>query len=365
MISKFFKNFQLNDYANNEINTTSNKNGKIIDCSLGTNAFIDSKDLREKLSSIIYDINSYPSYSEYNSLKNTLCDFWYKKTFVTLNLNNISFSTGTRSILKIINSFFLDKNCLVLGYSPQFSRYVSEVKLKEANYIDYKLSFENNYKFIVNDFIKYIDRQYDLIYIDNPNNPTGQIISIEDIELIANLAKKYNTYVVIDEAYGDYMDDSNSAISLANKYTNIIILRSATKFYGLANLGIGYIVANEEIIELFDKANIMFPISDFACKAFAYSIQNDNLISHTKQLVQENKKKLISSLDSKNFLYTDFRTPIFTIYSTKYDHLANKLIEYNVISESCEGFDNLNSKYTRIRIPKEIDSLIMVLKKVL
>lgn len=363
MISEFFKNFKLNDYANNEPKVNSYE--KIIDCSLGTNPFINSKDLQKKISSIFYDINSYPSYFEYDLLKNELCKLWYKKTSTILEPFNISFSTGTRSILKILNSFFLDKNSLVLGYSPQFSRYVSEVELRRSCYINYKLSPKNNYKFIVDDFIKYIDKKYDLIYIDNPNNPTGQIIKINDIEKIVSIAKKYNSYVIIDEAYGDYMDDSNSAISLINNYDNIIILRSATKFYGLANLGIGYIITNKEIIQLFDKANIMFPVSDLACKAFTWIIQNSNLIDYTKKSVQDNKEKLINFLNDKDFLYTDVHTPILTIYSNKYSHLANKLLEYNVISESCEGFNNLNSMYTRIRIPKETDSLIEILKNII
>ena len=360
MISKFFLNYKLNDYANNKI--IINNNEKVIDCSLGTNPYIDENKLHKKISSIPFNVNSYPSYDEYDILKKELCNLWDKAISAKLTYDNISFSTGTRSILKILNSFFLDKNSIVLGYSPEFSRYVSEVELQESKYIDYKLSQKNNYKFILDDFIKYIDKKYDLIYIDNPNNPTGQIIDIKDIEKIISIAQKYHTYVIIDEAYGDYMDDSNSAISLINKYDNVIILRSATKFYGLANLGIGYLVANEEIIKLFDKANIMFPISDFTCKSFIWAIKNFNFFKYTKNLVQKNKEKLINSLNPNNYLYTNTSTPIMTIKSNKYEHISNKLLEYNIITESCDGFQNLNSQFTRIRIPKEIDSLIEKLK---
>ena len=92
-----------------------------------------------------------------------------------------------------INKLFLDKGSRVLGYSPQFSDYIDDVNSYGGIY-DYRLmSAENNYKFILEPFLNKIQSGYKLIFLDNPNNPTGQIIPI--------LTENVNTQVIFRLIY--------------------------------------------------------------------------------------------------------------------------------------------------------------------
>ena len=103
-----------------------------------------------------------------------------------------------------------------------------------------------------------------MIHLENPNNPTGQIIDIKYIEEIVKTAQKYNIVVLVDEAYGEYMNLKNSAISLIKKYDNLVILRSASKFWGYPNYRLGYVFANKEISKVYNMIALPFPFTEYA-----------------------------------------------------------------------------------------------------
>lgn len=96
--------------------------------------------------------------------------------------------------------------------------------------------------------LSFINNKTRLIFIANPNNPTGTIISHNELEnFLKNIPKEI--IVVIDEAYKEYVTDTSFPDSslLQKKYPNLIILRSFSKIYGLAGLRIGYAVMDEKL----------------------------------------------------------------------------------------------------------------------
>lgn len=93
-------------------------------------------------------------------------------------------------VLQYINKLFLERGVKVLGYAPQFYGYPADVIMSGAEYKAVPLKPEDNFKFDVDDLLIEIKPRYCIIYIDNPNNPTGQLISLSDIEEIIKEAKK-------------------------------------------------------------------------------------------------------------------------------------------------------------------------------
>ena len=364
MIDNFYKQFRVRDYMENEGRILESKS-KFIDCSLGTNPFLNENIIKKYVESGNCVINEYPINS-YEKLKEELIHFWKKYSNISnLNKTNISFGAGIMGILRNLSQFLINENTFVLGCSPQFPRFISEFELKKGIYEYYSLQEKNNYKFIVSDFLEKIESKYNVIYIDNPNNPTGQIISISDIEKIVIKAQKYNITVIIDEAYGDYMSLENSAIALINKYDNIAVLRSASKFFGLPNHRIGYIVSNENFIKVYDIITIPFPFSDLSCNIFINILQNYEEMKNLKDKVIQANQKVFEILNKDNYLYTSIETPIFTIKTNKYENLTKELLKQGVIAENADNFINLDSRYARIRIPKDYENLIKILKQIL
>lgn len=260
MISEYYRNFKVKDYLPDTIEYDSKK---VIDCSLGTNPFIEKRLIDKYIKKINRNVNEYPINS-YGILKSELLKFYEEILDKDIDEHNISFGSGTMGIIRNLSEFLIEENTKVLGVAPQFTRFISEVELKKGIYEYYKLDKNQNYRFIVDDFINKIRKEYSLIYIDNPNNPTGQILEIKDIEKILRKARKYGILTIIDEAYGDYMNLNNSSISLVGKYENLIVIRSASKFFGLPNHRVGYIFADKEFIKVYNEISLPFPFSDIS-----------------------------------------------------------------------------------------------------
>ena len=227
MIDEFYKNFKVKDYMENE---KTNIKKDYIDCSLGTNPFISSRKIQKYIKKSKSLTNEY-AINGYEELKGELLNLYRNILYENVGKDNISFGSGTIGIIRNLCEFLIKENEKVLGIAPQFTRFISEVELKKGIYEYYSLKQKNNYKFIADDFIRKINKEYSLIYIDNPNNPTGQIIGIKDIERIVETASRYGIITIIDEAYGDYMEMVDSSISLVGKYENLVVIRSASKFF--------------------------------------------------------------------------------------------------------------------------------------
>lgn len=363
MIDEYYKNFKVRDYMNEEVLSTSLGNN-IIDCSLGTNPFIEENRIRQYVADCSQEINKYPSL-QYGLLKEELLRFWKEYLCDNVNKDNIAFGAGTMGILRNISEFLIQEGTKVLGIAPQFPRFVSEVELKRGIYEYDSLKSENNYKFMIEDFMKKINSSYSLISIENPNNPTGQIIDVKDIEKIVRKAKQYEIMVIIDEAYGDYMPLNNSAIKLVNEYNNIMVLRSASKFYGLPNHRIGYMFSSKEVVRIYNEISIPFPFSDLSASIFIKALKDYEKLEYTKLKIMQANQEIYKILKKENYIYTSAETPIFTVTTNKYEDLTKKLMEEGVIAENCKYYINLDSTYARIRINKNYEQLIKVLSKIL
>ena len=78
-------------------------------------------------------------------------------------------------------------------------------------------------------FLQRLDSRHKMVFVDNPNNPTGQVIPLAEIRRIASAAARLGIGVVVDEAYGDYMAKENSAINLLDDFDNVVVLRTFSK----------------------------------------------------------------------------------------------------------------------------------------
>ncbi|MBQ8131342.1 MAG: pyridoxal phosphate-dependent aminotransferase [Bacilli bacterium] len=350
MIEDHYKYFRVRDYLEDTIETGSNS----IDCTLGVNPFIEENYTDPK----------------YNHLKQKLIQSIYEDTQVLLRKDELSFSSGTMGIIRTICTILLNEGDICIGSAPQFTRFSSEVELQKAEYLPLHCTSDDK-KFNTQAFMEFLEdnmalgRPVKLIYLDNPNNPTGQVIPIQELTEIVKLAEFYHIYVLVDEAYGDYMDQSDSAINLMGMYKNVIIAKSASKAYGLPNDRIGYVIANKELIEVFDQVQLPFPFSEESMNKFIKALSNKKHIKETIRETQKIKRYIMKNIDLSHILSTSVKTPILTVYSDKYDDLRLELAKHGLIGESCALFYGLGKQYVRIRVSKEKEQIVEILNNVL
>lgn len=349
-------------YVNEDTEIISEDKSDIVDCALGTNPYGHTKLLDNISPDIFKNINLYPDYP-YVELKRDLVDYW--ATAAALNIKNIQISNGSIAILENINRLFIEPESKVLGCCPQFTDYACDIKAMGGTFEYVLLKPENNYKFNVQDVLNAIKPDYKLIYLDNPNNPTGQVISLEDIRLILEEAAKSNICVIIDEAYADFISKEESAISLVNEYDNLIVTRSFSKGLGLAGMRIGYLIASEELCSYYTKANSPFSISNISAFTARTALNDYDFIKESSMKIAESKRAFMDSLTKLKVMETDQRVPIMLIKcdDTTVD-LFSLFYKNKIATERGADFTGLAKNSVRFKIPKDTERVINLVREI-
>jgi histidinol-phosphate aminotransferase len=307
------------------------------------------------LASAIWDISDF----SYKELKQEICKHW--SGFADLKTDQIKLGNGSMTVLERINKMFLQQGSKVLGIAPQFQEYVTEVIISGAEYKGVPLLPEENFRFNIDRLLCEITKDYSLIYIDNPNNPTGQVVSLADIEEILKEAERKEVVVILDEAELEYVGEENSAIQLLGKWDNLIVTHSFTKAYGLAALRVGYGILSEGLSGYYDKVALPFPIPAVASYLCKEALLDQDFIQILKQKIRSTKEKLITGLREQDYLISETHpsSPFFLLGSKSKDiDLKEYLLTKGIITVSGGDFNNVEKNYVRILIPPEADNFL-------
>ena len=219
----------------------------------------------------------------------------------------------------------------------------------------------------LNGFLVAINDKTKLIYMANPNNPTGNFLSEAEIDTF--LAKvRSNIIVVLDEAYTEFTAEQErvDSFALLKKYPNLVVTRSLSKAYGLAGLRIGYAVSNPEIADLFNRVRQPFNCNSLALAA-AVAVMNDDVF--VEKVAENNRVELnryeafcakygLAYIPSKgNFITIDFKRPAAPIYDA--------LLREGVIVRPIAGYGMPHHLRISIGLPEENERLFNALIKVL
>ena len=353
-------NYKINKYIKNTVKESYAKESDPvenlieIDCYEGINNVSYSSKAIHTLKNL--DENVIKNYPHGTQIKQSIVNHFKKNINIQLENSNIILCNGSIGGIYLINRLFLEPNDKVLGLAPQFSEYEMDAKMHGAKFDFYQLKKENNYKFIEDEFISCINDSYKLIYLDNPNNPTGQVIPLSSIENILNIAKEKNIVVLIDEAYGEYMNINNSSLNLFNSYSNLIVLKTFSKGFGLAGLRAGYIVIPKELNTSINKITNPYTITEIGRQIAISALEDETLIKDT--LV---KNKKIKSLFLKPWKKLKISATCDTVSICLIEHsnnninLQNEFAKFGIGVVCGYSFRSLNKNSIRFRIPKEED----------
>lgn len=333
-----------------------------VDCSLGVSPFGCSKKIDKDRLAEGVDFEHYAPFP-FNEMKELLIDYW--KTEAHLSRNNMTICSGSMLILDKLNTMFIENGRKVLGYAPQFAEFVNSVRVRGGTYEAVPLKMESNYKFIPADMLEKLESgssDYTMVYIDNPNNPTGQIIDIKNIEPIVAKAAKTNTVVIVDESYGDYMPKSNSAITILNDYDNLIVVRSFSKGFALAGLRVGYLITSSALNECYSIVDDLL-VNAVGLKAAAISLDDKEHLPKTIKKTVQIKREIIAACNHLKVLETSMEVPIFTLIHPDENTNLHSLF----MSKGCRvssGFDHLGINAVRMRIPNESKKVIEIIRSI-
>ena len=331
----------------------------ILDCSLGRNPLGVSEKVLKAAGRFEWSaICPYPD-PFYKELRQRIVQFW--ADCAELKTEQVQIADGAIVLLERLNKLFIDPGSRVLGYSPQFTEYVTEVEASGGIYEAVLLRPEENFKFQVDQMLNRLKGEHSLVYLDNPNNPTGQFIPLDEIEAIALEAGKEEAVVIVDEAFGDYLGKESSAISLVNKYPNLVVVRTFSKAFGLAGLRVGYGVFSLELAPFYRKINVPFVISALSCYLAGEALADWEFIHHCKEIIRQEKRKLMEGLKQSGYLISETHEccPIFVLgCPDEALDLREELLAKGILTEGGRGFRNLGGNYVRVNTPRQADDFL-------
>ncbi len=302
-------------------------------------------------------LNRYPDGGGYNLVNKISERFGIEPGSIVLG-------NGSDDIIGMLARAFLGPGDEVVLPTPTFLMYNIMVRISGATSVPVPL---RSLKIDLDAICEEITSKTKMIFICNPNNPTGTGISGDAFE---RFLKKLpdQIIVVMDEAYIEFIRDKNIANSLSyfGQKRNIVALRTFSKVYGLAGLRIGYGLMSKEIAQILNRVRQPFNANSLAQVGAKAALDDDVFLSKTINLVHEGLDFLYDSLDQLKLEYFPTQTNFFLInVRKKAADVFERLLSMGVIVRDMTSYGY--PEYIRINVglPEENARFIEALKEVL
>jgi len=248
-------------------------------------------------------------------------------------------ASGSESILSILCRSLLNSNDNIVTSSATFVGIFVQGGVMEADFK--KVPATSGYGFDPDAMLEAIDENTKMVYLANPNNPTGTYIKKDEYE---NFIKHVPDHVLIvaDEAYFEYardVDDYPDALDYRRE--NVIVTRTFSKAYGLAGFRIGYAFAHPELIEQLMKSKLTFEPTTLAQAAAVAAIKDEAFLQKSVKLVRQERKKLCLFFDDHSVEYVpSISNSVMMVCKTEEEasNLTRKMLEKGVILRQLTAF---------------------------
>ncbi len=288
--------------------------------------------------------NSLHSIFEYQHQKDNAL-----KTALVSHFNNgikenqyITANSGMEIIDIICRGFLVADNEIIIS-SPTFKAYKNFAALENAKTVDVPL-LAPDFGLDVDGVLKAINDNTRLIFLANPNNPTGAIIPKEKVDyLLDNISE--DIVVVYDEVYYHFVEDETfcSAANYIKEKKNVIAIHSFSKAYGLAGIRVGYAFSTPEIAEYLQKISRPFMINAMSTAAAIAALTDIEHIEKTKNLVRTEKEYMYGQFDELGITYWRSQAN-FILFKPSIDEneLVKKFLENGIMVRPCSKFGALD-----------------------
>jgi threonine-phosphate decarboxylase len=337
---------------------------EILDFSANINPLGLSDKIREALHASLEAVIHYPD-AQAHAVKQGVSQYYQVAE------NRITMGNGAVELMYILCHIL--KPTQVLVTAPTFSEYEAAAKSSGATIHYLYLSPENEFSIPIPELVEKI-KGMDIIFICNPNNPTGALLTNTQIEVVLQVAQQQDTYVVVDESFIDFLpnDQTYTCRQLLLKYPKLIIFHSLTKFYAIPGLRLGFSLTNPQLATRLHLGKDPWNVNTLAQSAGVAALQDATYQKQSKEFLEKVKIDLYESLQtipglhpykpSVNFILIHIKETGMT--STE---LMNAMAQHNILVRDCSNYPGLSSEYIRVAVksPSQNAQLLTTLKKVI
>lgn len=293
----------------------------IIKLASNENPLGPSKNVLAAIDKASKDVTRYPDGNGF-ILKSALADKYQ------LNTEQITLGNGSNDVLELLARAFVSPDDEVMFSQHAFAVYPLVTQAIGAKAV---IAPARDYGHDLQAMSTLISARTKLIFIANPNNPTGTYLLADELEdFIAKVPEQ--TLVVLDEAYVEYGGDQVDTISWLAKYSNLVITRTFSKAYGLAGLRVGYALSHPEVADLVNRIRQPFNVNSLALAAATAALNDDEYILETKKCNDAGMAQLIAGCEALGLTIIPSKGNFITIDVQKNgDQVFTDLLQQGVI----------------------------------
>lgn len=328
---------------------------KIIDFSTNVNPLGPSPKVLSTVKKNMKLISAYPD-PDSKELKNAIMEY------VGIDKEHIVVGNGANELIHLFADAFVKKGDKVVIPMPTFFEYefACDKNSGGINYVEL-----NNFAFNKEPMIVAIDKGTKVVFICNPNNPSGMLADRKDLESVLEHAYNNNTLVMLDECFIEFVEEpeKNSFAKYVGKYENLVVLRTLTKAFGLAGLRVGYCLASKKISHLLNKAKVPWSVNALAQKATIAALSDLTHLEKTRRLVRKEKKYLQGNI-SKMKQFKAYRSDanFFLIKLSNIDSLSlqERLLKKRILIRDCSTFTGMGTDFIRVAPQKHTANVLFL-----
>jgi len=261
-------------------------------------------------------------------LKSKLSDY------VSLPVDFIEVYNGSDDALKDIITVFVDRETHVLSYQPSYTQVNTFITTNTENYMKVNIKNplgEHEYDF---DYCKVAN----VVYLVNPNNPTGKLLAVDEIE---KLLKTYpDTLFIVDEAYYEFAKQSCSHLVVSHK--NLIVTRTFSKAFGLASVRLGYCMAHPDTLLHLRKIRNGKAVNALGQLCGIAALDDLDYLDSRIDEMNDAKKFFVDNLPHEYYA-VDSQTNFVLLKTPDSKKLLNKMKDNKILIRDRSSFDNLEN----------------------
>ncbi len=313
--------------------------------------------VKKLLSGNLDELTRYPDGAGYD-LKNAL------SIHLGVQSDQITLGNGSNDVLDLIGQCFLDETTSAVYSEHAFIVYPIMIQLNGARALKVPAV---RYGHDLEAMLEAIEDDTRVVFIANPNNPTGTWLEHEEVHAFMKRVPK-NVVVVLDEAYAEYIHDNDYAdgIVLQKEFPNLIVTRTFSKAYGLAGLRIGYSVSTSEMAGILNRVREPFNVNTLAQLAAIEVLKDEEYLQQGIDVNDAGRKQIESGLEALGISFIPSQGNFIT-FDTKTDAVAvyEKLLEKGVIVRPIVPYGLPQHLRVSIGLEDENEAFLTALEQVL
>lgn len=327
---------------------------KVMDFSTNINPYGPPKGVTEAIKKNAGKINTYPD-PDCGELRKALGEK------LEVDGKRIIFGNGSADLMFALCQGIRPQKALIP--LPSFLEYQRALLAAGCKVTTYKTGKEEGFS-LGGDFVDAITDSTDIVFLCNPNNPTGNVIDRKLLKKILIKCQETDTYLVVDECFNEFIPGAkkHTLLPLVKEYEKLLIIKAFTKLYGMPGIRLGYGIAGDETLPgKIDKVTQPWGISVLAQTAGLAALQEDAFVAESLSNIEKEKRRMIIAMSKAGYLI--YESAANFIFFEGEPDLAEVCLKKGILIRDCSSFAGLGEGYFRIcvRTRWENEKLLRVL----